>query len=210
MLPSFKPDRITQLPLGRQSRSASLSRRESHCPQLPPPQRDRPPSVESGTSDRLCRPRGNHPTPLRCLPDCGKSNLSIQSDDWAQHCPQRLCEASNLAPRSCGDQFGEALFRINLRLRELLLLIPIKELNLALIRKRISAKGHSARLERDLKEQDEQIQDLIQLAEDWLNLAEFITENQPSYQSLSKPLKAMLRQLGVDFERPASVTDPHS
>jgi hypothetical protein len=101
-------------------------------------------------------------------------------------------------PSRCSAEFDEALFLINLRLRELALLLPLKLLAIKLIRKRMTAHGVTQRLELELAEQREQLKDLSQLSQYWLKLRNLITQ-QPSSNNLSEPLKAILRRLGVDF-----------
>jgi hypothetical protein len=101
-------------------------------------------------------------------------------------------------------EIEEALFLIRLRLNELTLLVPLKQANLALIRKRIAAQGTTVRLEFDLAEQTEQIQDLLQLAEDWLNLSELIVQQAPSFSDLSEPIQWKLRSLGLQIDAPST------
>lgn len=104
---------------------------------------------------------------------------------------------------SC-SKYNEALFLINLRLKELALLVPLKQTNIELIRKRMSGRGTSARLELELAEQQEELQDLVQLAEDWFTLAKLTTEQPSTLNDLSEPIKRLLRGLGIQFDRSAT------
>ena len=94
----------------------------------------------------------------------------------------------------------EKLFLIHLRLSELALLLPLKQLAVAQIRKRMIFCGPSPRLERELAEHQEQIQDLSQLAKDWLIQAECIFQSAAKPEALSEPIQNSLQKLGVDFE----------
>ena len=89
----------------------------------------------------------------------------------------------------------EKLFLTNLRLSELALLVPLKLLAIKLIRQHIAVHGATPRLESELAEQREQLQDLSQLSRDWLKSIS-AAKNQPSS---SEPLDALLAKLGVDF-----------
>ena len=101
---------------------------------------------------------------------------------------------------ACAD---EELFLIHLRLSELALLVPLKLLAIRLIRKRIQTSGTTHRLESELTQQREQLQDLSQLSRDWLRLIS------GAQTSSSEPLRAMLHQLAVDFECSSSATHPN-
>lgn len=105
------------------------------------------------------------------------------------------------------SEYDEALFLINLRLRELKLLLPLKQLALVQIRKRMASRGASVRLESELADQQEQIQDLTQLAEDWLNIAELITQQPHSLDDLSEPIKRMLQSLGIQIDSSTSINN---
>jgi hypothetical protein len=107
-------------------------------------------------------------------------------------------------------EFDEALFLLKLRLHELTLLLPLKVKAIALVRKRMASQGVTQRLELELAEQREQLKDLSQLFQDWLKVSSFITQNQPSLDSLSEPHKAMLQKLGVSFERSSSASHANS
>jgi hypothetical protein len=97
----------------------------------------------------------------------------------------------------------EALFLAHLRLSELALLMPLKLLAIALIRRRMATQGITQRLALELAEQREQLNDFSQLSREWIKRTDFIARQQPNLDSL-EPLKTMLRQLGVDFERSSS------
>ena len=94
----------------------------------------------------------------------------------------------------------EKLFLIHLRLSELALLLPLKRLAMAQIRKRMIFSGPSTRLERELAEHQEQIRDLSQLAKDWLIQAERILRPAAKPEALSEPIQNSLQKLGVNFE----------
>ena len=94
----------------------------------------------------------------------------------------------------------EELFLIHLRLSELALLLPLKQLAVAQIRKRIIFSGPSLRLERELAEHQEQIRDLSQLAQDWLKVAERILQPASKSEPLSEPIRNSLQKLGVEFD----------
>ena len=98
---------------------------------------------------------------------------------------------------ACAD---EKLFLIHLRLSELALLLPLKQLAVAQIRKRMICSGPSPRLERELAEHREQIQDLSQLAKDWLMQAERIIQPASKPEPLLEPMRNSLQKLGVEFD----------
>jgi hypothetical protein len=127
-----------------------------------------------------------HPTD-----NCGRSSAESERSPL-------LASEATLSGSPCGD-CHEALFLINLRLQELALLVPLKQMHLLLIRKWITAQGSTARLERELVDQNEQIEDLIQLAEDWLTLAELMTQQWPNFSDLSEPIQWKLRSLGIEI-----------
>ncbi|MCG9890354.1 MAG: hypothetical protein MH252_04700 [Thermosynechococcaceae cyanobacterium MS004] len=78
------------------------------------------------------------------------------------------------------------------------MLVPVKSESIVLIRSRIAANGSTSALLRDLREQQEQLKDLVQLAEDWRNLASHVSSLSPSLSELSTPLKNKLSTLGVE------------
>ena len=94
----------------------------------------------------------------------------------------------------------EELFLIHLRLSELALLLSLKRLAMAQIRKRIIFSSPSARLERELAEHQEQIKDLSQLARDWLNVAERIFRPASNSEIHSELIRNSLQKLGVEFD----------
>jgi hypothetical protein len=103
----------------------------------------------------------------------------------------------------------EELFLIHLRLRELLMLVPLKLQAIRLIRQRIANHGTTQRLECELAEQREQLQDLSQLSRDWLKSISN-TQNNLNSSPYSASLNALLHQLRADFECSTSVTQTNS
>jgi hypothetical protein len=71
-----------------------------------------------------------------------------------------------------------------------------RPLVMTLTQLRIRANGSSPALARELAQQKEQIEDLLQLVEDWLNLLG-LCRQKPDLTELSPPLKVMLRSLGI-------------
>jgi uncharacterized coiled-coil protein SlyX len=112
-----------------------------------------------------------------------------------------LCLRPNTSEKlnSFFSKSDEALFLIELRLKEIALLVPLKQSNVLRIRWRLASRDASPRLESELAEQQEQIQDLTQLAEDWLNIAQLISQHSTSLDDLSEPIKRMLRSLGLNI-----------
>jgi hypothetical protein len=82
------------------------------------------------------------------------------------------------------------------RLRELTVVLKEKRIQFANTQLRIQTKGSSTILERELAQQKEQMEDLLQLGEDWRNLLGLCCEK-PDLSELSPALKVMLRSLGI-------------
>jgi transcriptional regulator of heat shock response len=91
---------------------------------------------------------------------------------------------------------SDSQYLIANRLRELTVLLKEKRTQFENTQLRIQTKGSSTILERELVQQREQIEDLLQLGEDWRNLLELCSEK-PDLTELSAPLKVMLRSLGI-------------
>ena len=98
------------------------------------------------------------------------------------------------------SDLSDSQYLITNRLRELAVLLKEKNCQFSNTRLRIQTNGSSALLERELKEQQESVIDLLQLAEDWLNLLGLFREK-PALKltELSAPLRGMLRTLGLEI-----------
>jgi hypothetical protein len=95
----------------------------------------------------------------------------------------------------------DKIFLIQQKLQELALLLLSKRLHVAEIRKRIVFSSSIGCLEQELKEQYEQIEDLTQLAEDWLNFLELLREK-PTIKpiELSLPFQRTLISLELQAQ----------
>lgn len=90
---------------------------------------------------------------------------------------------------------SDSQYLIANRLRELAVLLKEKRTQFAKTQLRIQTNGSSSVLVRELAQQKEQIEDLLQLGEDWRNLLGLCQK--PDLTELSSPLKVMLRSLGI-------------
>ena len=100
----------------------------------------------------------------------------------------------------CISDLSDSQYLITNRLRELAVLLKEKNSQFANTRLRIQTNGPSALLERELKEQQESVFDLLQLAEDWRNLLGLCREKPVlRLEELAAPLKGMLRSLGLEI-----------
>jgi hypothetical protein len=99
------------------------------------------------------------------------------------------------------NQQTDKIFLIQQKLQELALLLLSKRLHVAEIRKRIVFSSSIGCLEQELKEQYEQIEDLTQLAEDWLNFLELLREK-PTIKpiELSLPFQRTLISLELQAQ----------
>ncbi len=96
---------------------------------------------------------------------------------------------------------ADSQYLIMNRLRELAILLTEKTHQIANTRSRLAQRGTSPVLEREIKEQREQIEDLIQLAEDWLKLLG-LCQKKPALNELSEALQEMLRSFGLNIHIP--------
>lgn len=104
------------------------------------------------------------------------------------------------------SDLSDSHYLITNRLRELAVLLKEKNSQFSNTRLRIQTNGSSALLERELKEQQESVIDLLQLAEDWLNLLG-LCRQKPALEmaELSAPLKVMLRSLGLEIPADSAI-----
>ena len=100
------------------------------------------------------------------------------------------------------SDLSDSQYLITNRLRELAVLLKEKNDQFANTYLRIQINGSSPVLARELAQQKEQIEDLLQLAEDWRNLLGLCREK-PALKvtELSAPLKGMLRSLGLEVQK---------
>lgn len=90
----------------------------------------------------------------------------------------------------------EALYLIDLRLKELTLQASVKESNLESLRSRLKNRGYSPSLDRELGIQERLLKELIRFATEWQSLAEKISEGPCE---LSDEGQILLKSLGVDI-----------
>ena len=105
-----------------------------------------------------------------------------------------------------GSDLADSQYLIMNRLRELAILLTEKNNQIVNVHSRLAQRGTSQVLEREITEQREQIEDLIQLAEDWLNLLG-LCRQKPALEmaELSAPLKVMLRSLGLEIPADSAI-----
>jgi transcriptional regulator of heat shock response len=110
---------------------------------------------------------------------------------------KRLCEKGAIAPNPQADK----IFLIRQKLQESALLLISKRLQIIDIRKRILVYGSSPSLAQELRAQSEQVEDLVQLVEDWLNFLELLREK-PTIKpkDLSPPLQRTLIALELQAQ----------
>jgi hypothetical protein len=102
----------------------------------------------------------------------------------------------------CISDLSDSQYLIANRLRELAILLAEKNNQIANTSSRLAQRGTSLVLERELTEQREQIEDLTQLADDWLKLLS-LSQQYPVPSDLSEVLAQVLRSLGLDIFTPA-------
>jgi hypothetical protein len=93
-------------------------------------------------------------------------------------------------------ELSDSQYLIANRLQELAVLLRVKRIQFTNTQLRINTNGSSPVLVRELAQQKEQVEDLLQLAEDWRNLLGLCREK-PDLSELSPSLKVMLRSLGL-------------
>ena len=96
----------------------------------------------------------------------------------------------------CISELSDSQYLIANRLRELAVLLREKRIQFTNTQLRIQTNGSSPVLVRELAQQREQMEDLLQLDEDWRNLLELCRQKE-DLAELSAPLKVMLRSLGI-------------
>jgi hypothetical protein len=96
------------------------------------------------------------------------------------------------------SDLADSQYLITNRLRELAVLLTEKTQQIANTRTRLAQRGTSPVLAREITEQQEQIEDLSQLADDWLKLLG-LSQKKPAQSDLSEALQEMLRSLGLDI-----------
>ena len=109
---------------------------------------------------------------------------------------QKLSAKAN--ERRLGSDLADSQYLIMNRLRELAILLTEKTNQIINTRSRLAQRGTSPVLEREITEQREQVEDLIQLADDWLKLLS-LSQKKPVQNDLSEVLQGMLRSLGLDI-----------
>jgi transcriptional regulator of heat shock response len=90
---------------------------------------------------------------------------------------EKLCKSGAIA-----HQKADKIFLITQNLQELALLLLSKRLQIAEIKRRILVYGSSACLQRELRNHQEQVEDLTQLVEDKFSLLGFLLK-QPALRS---------------------------
>lgn len=96
------------------------------------------------------------------------------------------------------SDLADSQYLITNRLRELAVLLSEKNHQIVNTRSRLAQRITSPVLERELTEQREQVEDLIQLADDWLKLLN-LSQKKPAESDLSEALQEMLHSLGLDL-----------
>jgi hypothetical protein len=96
------------------------------------------------------------------------------------------------------SDLADSQYLIMNRLRELTVLLSEKNNQIVNTRTRLAQRGTSPVLEREMAEQREQVEDLSQLAADWLKLLNLSLKN-PVQNDLSEVLQEMLHSLGLDL-----------
>lgn len=100
------------------------------------------------------------------------------------------------------SNLADSQYLIANRLRELAVLLREKNDQFASTQARIKTNGPSDILKRELAQQKEQIEDLLQLGDDWLKLLS-LSQKKPVQSDLSEALQEVLRSLGLDILTPA-------
>ncbi len=135
--------------------------------------------------------------PRRCFAPVfrrGQSNMIRNRYRLTPQQKQKLSAKAN--ELSLISDLSDSQYLIVNRLHELTVLLKEKRTQFENTQLRIQTKGPSPVLVRELKQQQEQIEDLLQLGEDWRNLLE-LCHQKPDLTELSPPLKVMLRSLGI-------------
>jgi PHD/YefM family antitoxin component YafN of YafNO toxin-antitoxin module len=96
------------------------------------------------------------------------------------------------------SDLADSQYLITNRLRELAVLLTEKNHQIVNTRNRLAQRITSPVLERELTEQQEQVEDLTQLASDWLKLLG-LCQREPAQSDLSEVLQEMLHSLGLDL-----------
>lgn len=102
------------------------------------------------------------------------------------------------------SDLADSQYLIANRLRELSLLLSEKNNQIVNTCSRLAQRGTSPVLEREITEQREQIEDLTQLGEDWLNLLG-LCRQKADLSELSPALKVMLRSLGLKIHTDSAI-----
>jgi hypothetical protein len=137
-----------------------------------------------------------HDRPRRCFAPVFRSGQSSMIRNQYRLTPQQQQKLSAKANELCLiSDLSDSQYLIANRLRELAVLLKEKRTQFANTQLRIKTNGSSPVLVRELAQQKEQIEDLLQLGEDWRNLLELCCEK-PDLRELSPSLKVMLRSLG--------------
>jgi hypothetical protein len=108
----------------------------------------------------------------------------------------------------CISDLSDSQYLIANRLRELSLLLTEKTNQIAHTRSRLAQCGTSQVLEREIAEQREQIEDLTQLANDWLTLLG-ICQKKPVQSDLSEVIQELLHSLGLNLCPPVQNLSSH-
>jgi hypothetical protein len=96
------------------------------------------------------------------------------------------------------NDLSDSQYLIANRLRELAILLTEKTNQIVNTRSRLAQRGTSPVLEREIAEQREQIEDLTQLANDWLTLLG-ICQKKPVESDLCEVIQELLHSLGLNL-----------
>ena len=134
--------------------------------------------------------------PRRCFALVARGQSSVIRNRYRltpQHKQKLSARAHEL---QCIRDLADSQYLIANRLRELTVLLKEKRTQFENTQLRIQTNGASSVLVRELAQQKEQMEDLLQLGEDWRNLLE-LCRQKPDLRELSPSLKVMLRTLGL-------------
>jgi hypothetical protein len=139
----------------------------------------------------------HHDCPRRCfVPVFHRGQSSMIANRYRLTLRQQQKLSAKANELRLTSDLADSQYLIMNRLRELAVLLKEKNTQFANTQLRIQTNGSSSVLVRELAQQQEQIIDLLQLAEDWRNLLE-LCHQKPDLSELSPVLKVMLRSLGI-------------